>query len=114
MRLPLQIAFDGIAQSDELEAFVRSESASLAEFAPLISIVRVVLGHPQRRYHTVNACRVHIQIGRPGATDIVITRDRPSPAPTLKTLQRQSAMPSRRYAAASPRSASNDRRCQFA
>ena len=75
MRFPLQIAFDGIAQSDELEAFVRTESASLAEFAPLISIVRVVLGHPQRRYHTVNACRVHIQIGRPGATDIVITRD---------------------------------------
>lgn len=75
MQLPLQIAFDGIVQSDELEALVRDEFATLAEFAPLISIVRVVLGHPQRRYHTVNACRVHIQIGRPGATDIVITRD---------------------------------------
>jgi len=75
MQLPLQIAFDGIVQSDELESLVRDEFATLAEFAPLISIVRVVLGHPQRRYHTVNACRVHIQIGRPGATDIVITRD---------------------------------------
>jgi hypothetical protein len=75
MQFPLQIAFDGIVQSDELESLVRDESATLSEFAPLISIVRVVLGHPQRRYHTVNACRVHIQIGRPGATDIVITRD---------------------------------------
>ncbi|MFA6140270.1 MAG: HPF/RaiA family ribosome-associated protein [Hyphomicrobium sp.] len=75
MQLPLQIAFDGIVQSDELESLVRDEFATLAEFAPLISIVRVVLGHPQRRYHTVNACRVHIQIGRPGAADIVITRD---------------------------------------
>jgi hypothetical protein len=75
MQLPLQIAFDGIVQSDELESLVRDEFATLAEFAPLISIVRVVLGHPQRRYHTVNACRVHIQIGRPGATDIAITRD---------------------------------------
>jgi len=75
MQLPLQIAFDGIAQSDELESLVRDEFASLAKFAPPISMVRVVLGHPQRRYHTVNACRVHIRIGRPGAADIVITRD---------------------------------------
>ncbi len=75
MNFPLQIAFDGIAQSDELAALVRHEAATLAEFAPLLSIVRVVLGHPQRRYHTANACRVHIQIGRPNATDIVVTRD---------------------------------------
>jgi hypothetical protein len=75
MQLPLQISFDGIVQSDELESLVRDEFATLAEFAPLISVVRVVLGHPQRRYHTVNACRVFIQIGRPEATDIVITRD---------------------------------------
>lgn len=75
MQFPLEIAFEGISQDDALEDFIRTEAAALDHLASQISIARVVLGRPHRRYHTVKACRVHIQIERPGEPDIVITRD---------------------------------------
>jgi hypothetical protein len=75
MQFPLEIAFEGISQDDALEAYIRTEAAALDHLASQISRARIRLGRPHRRYHKVNACRVHIQIERPGAPDIVITRD---------------------------------------
>jgi hypothetical protein len=75
MQFPLEIAFEGIPQDDALKDYIRTEAAALDHFASRISRARIVLGRPHRRYHTVKACRVHIQIERPGAPDIVITRD---------------------------------------
>ena len=75
MSFPLEIAFEGISQDDALEDYIRTEAAALDHLAPQISRARIVLGRPHRRYHTVKACRVYIQIERPDAPDIVITRD---------------------------------------
>lgn len=75
MSFPLEIAFEGISHDDALEDYIRIEAAALDHLAPQVSKARIVLGRPHRRYHTVNACRVYIQIERPGAPDIVITRD---------------------------------------
>jgi hypothetical protein len=75
MPFPLQIAFEGMAQADDLEDCIRAEAGKLGEFASHITLARVVLGRSERRYHTVNARRVHIHLVRAGAVDIVITRD---------------------------------------
>jgi hypothetical protein len=75
MEFPLEIAFEQVAQSDQLEICIHAEAAKLAEFASRISSARVVIGRPQRRNHIVNACRVSIHIARPDGPDVVITRD---------------------------------------
>lgn len=75
MRFYLHIAFNGMAQSDELESCIQAEAGKLEEFASRITSVHVVVGRPQSRYHIVDACSVHIQITRPDASDIAITRD---------------------------------------
>jgi hypothetical protein len=75
MQFPLEIAFEGIAQDDALEFYIRTEAAALAHLGSQISRARIVLGRPHRRNHKVDAYRVHIQIERPDAPDIVITRD---------------------------------------
>jgi cold shock CspA family protein/ribosome-associated translation inhibitor RaiA len=75
MQVPLQIAFEHIGHSDQIEARIREEAEKLQEFYGRLTSARVVVGRPQHRHHKGDTFCVRIHLTVPGAADIVISRD---------------------------------------
>ena len=75
MQVPLQIAFEHVAQSDAVEARVKSEAEKLEQFYERITAARVVIGKPQHRHRKGDTFSVRIHLTLPGGADIHVTRD---------------------------------------
>ena len=76
--IPLQITFDGIAQSDPIEAEIRKRVAWLEQFYPRITGCRVLVKVPHR--HQQEGRQFHIlgDIAVPGGPPIVVSDHRPA------------------------------------
>ncbi len=75
MQVPVQIAFEGIAHSDAIEARIREEVEKLEQFFGRIVSGRVVVARPQHRHHKGDIYQVRIHLVMPDAPDVVVTRE---------------------------------------
>lgn len=74
MRLPLQIVFRGLDQSDAVEAKIREKAAKLETFHQRIISCRIVVEHERRQRHQDNRFNVRIDLHVP-SREFAITRD---------------------------------------
>jgi ribosomal subunit interface protein len=74
MKVPLQITFRNVAQSDLIESYVRERAESLDKFADWIIGCRVVIESPHRRHRQGQIFHVRVEVAVPGE-DINIHRD---------------------------------------
>ena len=75
MKVPLQVAFDGVQHSDAVEARVREEVQKLEHFHGRIVSATIVIGKPQKRHHKGDTFDVRIRLVVPDAPEIVVTRE---------------------------------------
>jgi ribosome-associated translation inhibitor RaiA len=71
--IPLQITFDGLAQSDQIETEIRHRVAWLEQYYPRITGCRVLLKVPHRHQHAGRQFQVIIDISVPGGPPIVVS-----------------------------------------
>jgi hypothetical protein len=70
---PLQITFDGLAQSDTVEAAIRDRVAWLEQYYPRIIGCRVLLKVPHRHQRDGRQLHIVIDMSVPGAAPIVVS-----------------------------------------
>lgn len=83
--VPLQITFDGLAHSDEMEAEIRECAAWLERFDPRILGCRVHVEVPHRHQRRGRQFHVRIDIAVPGGEPIVVSHH-PSLRQTSKAI----------------------------
>lgn len=74
MKVPLQIAFEGMQHSDAIEARVREEIEKLEQFSGRIVSARVAVAKPQHRHHRGDIYHVRIHLAVPGVPDVAVSR----------------------------------------
>jgi ribosome-associated translation inhibitor RaiA len=72
-QLPLQITFDGLANSEPIEAEIRERAAWLEQFYPRITGCRVLVKVPHRHQRAGRQFHVLVDIGVPGGAPIVVS-----------------------------------------
>ena len=75
MRLPLHISFQGLAQSDAIEAAVRKHAQKLDHFCPDIMRCRVSVVLDEKHKHQGKPFAVHVDVTIPGH-ELVSNRER--------------------------------------
>ncbi|MGO9484090.1 MAG: HPF/RaiA family ribosome-associated protein [Rhodomicrobium sp.] len=75
MRVPLQVAFEGIQHSDAIEARIREEAEKLEQFFGRLISARVVVARPQHRHHKGDIYHIRIHLAVPDAADIAVSRE---------------------------------------
>jgi cold shock CspA family protein len=75
MQTALQVTFENIGHSDQIEARIREEASKLERFYDRITSMRVVVGRPQHRHHQGDIYQIRIHMTFPGAADISISRE---------------------------------------
>ena len=73
MQIPLQIAMQGLARSEALEARIRDSAAKLEQFHPRITSCRVVVDEVDRHRHQGRQFRVKVEVRAPGHEQAVST-----------------------------------------
>jgi ribosome-associated translation inhibitor RaiA len=76
--IPLQITFDGLAQSEPIETAIRERVAWLEQYYPRITECRVLVKVPHRHQRRGRPFHILVDISVPGAGPIVISH-RPAP-----------------------------------
>ena len=71
--IPLQITFDGLAQSTAIEAEIRDRVAWLEQYYPRITGCRVLVKVPHRHQHAGRQFHIVIDISVPGGAPIVVS-----------------------------------------
>ena len=71
--IPLQITFDGLAQSDPIEAEIRDRVAWLEQYYPRVGGCRVLLKVPHRHQRAGRQLQIVIEITVPGGAPIVVS-----------------------------------------
>jgi ribosome-associated translation inhibitor RaiA len=71
--IPLQITFDGLAQSDPIEAEIRHRVAWLEQYYPRITGCHVLLKVPHRHQHARRQFHIVVEISVPGGAPIVVS-----------------------------------------
>ena len=71
--IPLQITFDGLVQSDPIEAEIRERVAWLEQYYPRITGCRVLLKVPHRHQRGGRQVHIVIDMSVPGAAPIVVS-----------------------------------------
>lgn len=79
MESPLQIVFQDLEPSEEIESKIREKVAHLEQFYDRITHCRVVVRRPHRSKQTGQQWAFRIQIGVPG-TELVVDREKANPA----------------------------------
>ena len=74
MKLPVQIAFQNMPPSDEIDAKIRAEAERLDDFHDRIMSCRVVVDVPHRHHKEGNLYQVSIDLKVPGG-EIVVRRE---------------------------------------
>jgi cold shock CspA family protein len=74
MKIPVQIAFRGIPESDAVQAAIWKHAAELEHFYNRITSCRVVIDSPHRHQHKGTLYSVRIDLTVPGA-EIVVNRE---------------------------------------
>jgi cold shock CspA family protein len=74
MKLPLQISFRRLGQSQEIEDMISKRAAKLDEFCDRIMSCRVVVDVPHVHHHEGNLYQLRIDITVPGE-EIVVNRE---------------------------------------
>ena len=74
MKLPLQITWRGVPQSDAVQADIEAKAEKLDEFYEHIMSCRVVVEQSSGRHHKGNLFRIRLDIKVP-EREIVVTRD---------------------------------------
>lgn len=74
MRTPLDIHFEGLPQSDFIEARVREEVDRLEHFFDKIISCKVIIEKPHKHHHKGNQYEVRIFMGLPG--DKIVSVDK--------------------------------------
>lgn len=74
MKIPLQVTFHEVPQSDLVEAYIREAVDDLDRFYTEIISCRVVLDVPHRRHRTGNLYHVRIDLSVPGG-ELVVNRE---------------------------------------
>jgi cold shock CspA family protein/ribosome-associated translation inhibitor RaiA len=73
MEIPAEVAFEHVDHSDAVESRVRREFAKLEQFQGRLTSARAVISRPQRRHLKGDIYEVRIQLGLPGAADVVVS-----------------------------------------
>lgn len=74
MKIPLQITFHEVAQSDQVEAYITRAAEDLERAYGEIISCRVVVDVPHRRHRTGNLYQVRIDVSVPGG-ELVVNRE---------------------------------------
>lgn len=74
MKIPLQITFHNIQNSEAVETYVRDKAQKLNEFFADIVSCRVVIEMPHKHHNQGKQFNVRIDLGVPG-NEIVVNRD---------------------------------------
>lgn len=75
MQVPLQIAFEGMEPSPEIEKDVRERAEKLERYSDQIISCRVVVEMPHQRHEIGNLYNVKIHVTMPDKGDIVVARN---------------------------------------
>ena len=75
MKVPLEIAFKGIRNTDELDALIREEAAKLERVCDYISSCRVIVEMRQKHQTVGNPYRVRIDMTVPPGHELVVKRE---------------------------------------
>ena len=75
MRVPLEIAFKGIAHTDEIEALIREEADKLERVCDYLISCRVVVEKRQQHQEVGNPYRVRIDLKVPPGHELVVRRE---------------------------------------
>jgi len=75
MKVPLEIAFKGIRNTDELEALIREEAAKLEKACNYISSCRVIVEKRQKHQTTGSSYRVRIDMTIPPGHELVVRQE---------------------------------------
>jgi len=76
--IPLQLTFDGLAQSESIESEIRERVAWLEQYYPRITGCRVLVKVPHRHQRGGRPFHILIDISVPGAGPIIVSH-RPPP-----------------------------------
>jgi cold shock CspA family protein len=75
MKVPLEIAFKGIRNTDELDALIREEAAKLERVCGYISSCRVIVEARQKHQTTGSPYRVRIDMTVPPGHELVVKQE---------------------------------------
>jgi len=75
MKVPLEIAFKGIRNTDELDALIREEAAKLERVCGYISSCRVIVEMRQKHQTTGSPYRVRIDMTVPPGHELVMKQE---------------------------------------
>lgn len=75
MKVPIEIAFKGIRNTDELDALIREEAAKLERVCDYISSCRVIVEMRQKHQTVGNPYRVRIDMTVPPGHELVVKRE---------------------------------------
>lgn len=75
MKVPLEIAFKGIRNTDELDALIREEAAKLERACGYISSCRVIVELRQKHQTTGSPYRVRIDMTVPPGHELVVKQE---------------------------------------
>ena len=75
--IPLQITFDGLAQSEPIETEIRERVAWLEQYYPRITGCRVLIKVPHRHQRVGRPFHILVDISVPGGAPIVVSHHPP-------------------------------------
>lgn len=75
MEQQVQVTFQDIEHSDEVESLIRDKVAKLEEFHGRITSCRVAISQPKARGRNGHLFQVRVDISIPGGKEIVVSRD---------------------------------------
>lgn len=75
MKVPLEIAFKGMRNTDDLDALIREEAAKLEKVCGYISSCRVIVEMRHKRQRVGNPYRVRIDMTVPPGHELVVKRE---------------------------------------
>lgn len=75
MEVPLQVSYQGVQKTDEIDTLIRNYAASLEEVCDYLISCRVTVEKPHAHQDTGNPFRVRILVRMPPAHELVVKRE---------------------------------------
>jgi len=75
MQAPVQITFEGVVRSDEIEGCIREEWETLNDIGAAIISSIVVVAQPRAKHFSGDPCRLRVHLTVEGGPDVNVSHD---------------------------------------